>query len=416
MRSHPPIDYTFRVQFLLTVFMVGLLCAGAADPFVEKTDVFEGGQGGYALYRIPGIVVTKRGSVLAYCEARRTGKSDWDAIDILLRRSIDGGRSWSVAQKIADVPGPQSKNPALVGYKLAKPDDVTYNNPVAIAARDGTVHFLFCLEYMRCFYMRSQDDGIAWTKPIEITSAFEKFRSDWNWKVLATGPNHGIELKNGRLVVPVWLSTGTAGGNAHRPSITATIFSDDLGKAWRAGDVAVPNTDEWINPNETVVVQLGDGRVMLNVRNEAKANRRLVTISKDGATEWTKPRFDEALLEPICMASIIRLSEKPESDKNRILFANPANLSRADGKEAPGKSRDRKNLSVKLTYDEGQTWSVNKVLEPGPSGYSDLAVTRDGTILCFYERTLAESTNRSARLTLARFNLEWLTDGKDKRH
>ncbi len=390
-----------------------LLLAGplghGAEAWLEKGNVFEAGKGGYALYRIPGVVVTKRGSVLAYCEARRTGKSDWDAIDIMLRRSVDGGKSWSAAQNIAEVPGPKSKNPVLVNYKLAKPDDVTYNNPVAIPDRDGAVHFLFCLEYMRCFYMRSEDDGVSWTRPGEITAAFEKFRTAWNWKVIATGPNHGIQLKNGRLIVPVWLSSGTGGGNGHRPSVTATIFSDDSGKTWHAGDIAVPNTGEWVNPNETVVVELADGRVMLNVRSEAKANRRLIVTSKDGATGWSKPRFDDALLEPICMASIARVSEKPASDRNRIVFANPHNLSRADGKEAAGKSRDRKNLSIKLTYDEGETWPVNKVLEPGPSAYSDLAMAADGTVLCFYE----SGSGTNARLTLARFNLEWLTDGKD---
>ena len=163
-----------------------LLLAGSlgrgADAWIEKQNLFEPGKDGYALYRIPGIVVTKRGTVLAYCEARRTGKSDWDAIDIMLRRSLDGGKSWSAAQKIADVPGPKIKNPALINYKLAKPDDVTYNNPVAISDRSGAVHFLFCLEYMRCFYLRSEDDGVTWSKPVEITPSFEKFRAEWKGK------------------------------------------------------------------------------------------------------------------------------------------------------------------------------------------------------------------------------------------
>lgn len=173
----------------------------------------------------------------------------------------------------------------------------------------------------------------------------------------------------------------------------------------------MPNTATWVNPSETVAVQLADGRVLLNVRSESKAHRRLVTISPNGATDWTEPRFDDALLEAICMAGIVRLSEKPASDKNRILFANPSNLSRADGKETPGQARDRRNLSIQLTYDEGQTWSVNKVLEPGFSGYSDLAVARDGTILCLYECGKKSSTGY---LTLARFNLQWLTDSKDE--
>jgi sialidase-1 len=387
----------------------------AAEPMLEKIPLYEAGQRGYALYRIPGIAVTTRGTVLAYCEARRTGKSDWDTIDILLRRSVDGGKTWSEREIIADVPGPKTKNPVALAQNLASPEDVTYNNPVAIPDRDGTVHFLFCLEYARCFYLRSSDDGVTWTKPVEITSTFERFRPEYAWKVLATGPGHGIQLRTGRLLVPVWLSTGT-GGHAHRPSITAVIYSDDGGQSWNRGEVAVPNTAEWIFPNETVAVELADGRVLLNVRSESTAHRRIVVTSPDGATNWSQPRFDDALLEPICMASLVRDRERTGRDQQekRLLFANPHNLERADGKARAGGSRDRKNLTIKLSLDDGQTWPVQRSLEPGPSAYSDLAVLPDGTILCFYEHGRASASQKPASyagLTLARFNLEWLTAG-----
>jgi sialidase-1 len=388
----------------------------AAEPRLEQISLFEAGANGYALYRIPGIVVTAKGTVLAYCEARKTGKSDWDTIDIMLRRSTDGGKTWSERQKIADVPGPKTKNPVALAQKLGNTDDVTYNNPVAFADRDGTVHFLFCLEYCRCFYLRSEDDGVTWSTPVELTTTFDAFRPEYDWKVLATGPAHGIQLKSGRLLVPVWLSTGT-GGHAHRPSVTSTIYSDDHGQTWHRGDIAVPNTPEWVFPNETVAVELADGRVLLNVRTESKDHRRLIVTSPDGATRWSSPKFDEALREPICMASIVRVSQKPQG-RNRLVFANPDNLARRDGKEAPGKSRDRVNLSIKLSYDEAATWPVNKVLEPGYSGYSDLAVLPDGTILCFYEhgrkpKAEEKKANDYAGLKIARFNLEWLTDGQD---
>ncbi len=404
------------MKIVLTLFWAAAVacCVNATEPFIEKQDLFVAGDGGYKIYHIPGVVVTAKGTVLAWCEARKKG-GDWDDIRILLRRSTDEGKTWSSPKCIADVPGPIAKNPVALRLKGVSTNDVTYNNPVLIADRDGTVHMLFCLEYMRCFYQRSDDDGVTWSAPVEITKTFEEFRAAYDWKVLATGPDHGIQLRTGRLIVPVWLSTATGGG-AHRPSVAATIYSDDHGKTWSAGDIAVPCTDDWINPSETIAIELADGRVMLNARNESKTHRRLVTFSADGATGWSIPKFDGDLLEPICMAGIVRYSSGKDGGKNRILFCNPNNLSRADGKEKPGQNRDRKNLSVKISYDEGKTWPVNKTIEPGLGTYSDIAVTKSGTILCFYG---SAGTNPGANsfaggaLTLARFNLEWLTDGKD---
>jgi len=396
----------------LTFAILSPLLVSAAEPFIEKFDLFKVGEDpAYNIYHIPGIVVTAKGTVLAWCEARKGG-GDWSDIRVLLRRSTDDGKTWSAPRSTADVPGPKTKNAFAPALKNIARSHVTYNNPVLIAGRDGTVHMLFCLEYERVFYQRSVDDGQTWSTPAEITETFAAFKKDYDWKVLATGPNHSIQLESGRLVVPVWLSTGT-GGNRHRPSVTATIYSDDDGKTWKASEIAVPNTAEWINPNETVAIELADGRVMLNVRSEAKAHRRLVTTSADGATKWSTPKFDDALLEPICMGGIVRYSLAADGGKNRILFSNPHNLEGGrEGAPQPGKSRARKNVSVKLSYDEGATWPVNKSVEPEWSAYSDIAVTQTGTILCFYGRGAKPGFAGDA-LTVARFNLEWLTDGED---
>lgn len=399
-----------RLVASLAVLSALAVAAQAAAPFKETQDLFVAKQGGYALYHIPSLLVMQKGTILAWCEARNP-HSDWADIDFRLRRSTDDGKTWSEPVTILRVDNPRPKNPMSLRLKNTDPNTVTYNNCVLIPDRDGTVHAVFCLEYMRAFYARSTDEGVTWSKPVEITATFEQFRSKYDWKVLAAGPNHGVQMKSGRLVVPVWISTGT-GGNAHRPSVTATIYSDDAGKTWKAGEIAAPDTPEWINPNEAIGLELVDGRYMLNIRSESKAHRRLVTYSKDGATGWTKPEFQDALLEPICMGSLIRLSAQPQSDKNRILFSNPHNLDRADGKGQPGVSRDRKNMTVKLSYDEGKTWPVNKVVDAGPGAYSDLAVTKAGTILLMYGSG-GEPKFAGSQLTLVRFNLEWLSDGKD---
>jgi sialidase-1 len=393
----------------------------AAEPRLEKADLFEAGKGGHKLYHIPGLVVTARGTVLAYCEARKHTGLDWDDIEILLRRSPDGGKTWSAPRGLPRPEGKLPRNPtALANPELARraplvrEGQIAFNNPVAIADRGGAVHFLYRVDYYRCFYLRSDDDGPTFSKPVEITSTFAQFRKDYDVKVLATGPAHGTQLKNGRLLVPVWLSTG-ARNNAHHPTVVATIYSDDSGKTWRRGDIVANETDPLTDPNETVAVELSDGRVMLNMRSDSKANRRAVAFSPDGATRWTRPVFDEQLKEPICMASLFGLSEKGKQGRDRLLFANPDNLLRNGKVGAPGTMRDRKNLTVRLSYDESKTWPVARVLEPGTSAYSDLAVGPDGTIYCLYERGSTDGKNHFATraLTLARFNLEWLSDGKD---
>jgi sialidase-1 len=408
---------TCRVATCLALVLFGAE-SRAAEPRLEKADLFAAGEGGYKLYRIPGLVVTARGTVLAYCEARKYSGMDWDDIEILLRRSSDGGRSWSEPRTLPHPEGKLNRNPvALANAELARtaavPRDrqIAFNNPVAIADRGGTVHFLYCVDYYRCFYLRSDDDGTTFSKPVEITATLVTSRRDYDTRVFATGPAHGIQLKNGRLLVSVWLSTG-ARSNAHRPSVVTTIFSDNNGQTWQRGDIVANETGPLTNPSEAVLVELTDGRVMLNIRNESRSNRRAVAFSPDGATRWTRPVFDEQLREPICMASLCRLSEKGKQDRNRLLFANPDNLER-DGKQgAPGTMRDRKNLTVKLSYDEGNTWPVARLLEPGTSAYSDLAVGPDGIIYCFYERGSADGKNHFATraLTLARFNLEWLSN------
>jgi sialidase-1 len=142
-------------------------------------------------------------------------------------------------------------------------------------------------------------------------------------------------------------------------------------------------------------------------------------FSRDGATGWSRPEFAEALPEPICQASLFSYADPTAPGKTHLLFSGPESLERADGKATPGARRDRQNISVKLSHDDGRSWVATRTLEPGPSAYSDLAVLPDGTLLCFYESGRPGATRPNskrtdwpyARLTLARFNLEWLTAG-----
>ncbi|MDH4475660.1 MAG: sialidase family protein [Verrucomicrobiaceae bacterium] len=382
------------MKTILFTLLLSALQLVADEPFLEKSEVFPPELNGIARYRIPGVVVTPKGTVLAYAEARKNGSSDWGEIEIHLRRSTNGGKTWEASSQIAHHGARLEGNPrkAEGGEK-----EQTVNNPVAIVDREtGAIEFLYCINYARCYSMRSTDDGVTWSAPVDITASFELFREKHDWKVIATGPGHGIQIRSGRLVVPIWLAYGKAGD--HAPSAAGTIYSDDHGMTWQAGELCLPNAGDFGNPNETMVTELSNGRVMLVSRSVSKANRKIVTTSPNGATDWTTPVFHDQLWEPVCMASIIAHSSKPGT----LIYSNPHTLKLdKDGKEVPAGRGKRENLCIKLSHDDGKTWPINKVLDPGKAAYSDLAVLPDGTVLCLYEADTS--------IVCARFNLEWIT-------
>ena len=185
--------------------------------------------------------------------------------------------------------------------KLADYAELPANNPAAIADRSGVIHLLHCVNYARCYYLRSSDQGANWSRPVEVTEAFQSYRPDYDWNVIATGPGHGIQLASGRLVMPVWLSTG---GKRHRPSVVSVISSDDHGASWQRGEIV---GRQLVNPSETEAVELADGAVTLNIRTENPERRRYLSTSSNGVTGWSTPTPAPDLLEPVCMGSMLRL-------------------------------------------------------------------------------------------------------------
>ena len=374
--------------------------------FCTKQDLFEARTGGYHVYRIPGLTVTRNGVVLAYTEARQGRGGDWDPIDIRMRRSEDGGLTWEPPFTAIDHRDFDAEQPV--------------NNFNCIASSDtGDVHAVFCQDYARAYYTRSTDDGQTWQSPVEITDVFEQFREHYPWRVIAIGPGHGIQLTTGRLIAPVWMSDGSsqefgADKRGHRPSEVAAIYSDDSGATWHASDMIVRNEPRFRHPNETCVVQLSDGTVLFNSRTESHHHRRIVTTSPHGSGQFSEPRFDEALLEPICFGSIVSVP-----GTGNILFANPGVLERTMpggpkdrgiGPGETGRIYDRKYLTIRLSRDDCASWTVARRLEHGPSGYSDLTALPDGTVLCLYECGLVDRMFDDRYLRLARFNVEWVED------
>lgn len=360
----------------------------------RKQRLFTARQGSYWTARVPGLCVTPSGVVLAYWEARKGRGLDWDAIDVLLRRSADGGRTWDA--------------PRCIVPHEAYGEGPIHNFVVVPDRCSGAVHALFCYEYRRMFHTVSEDDGRNWSPPREITPLFDELRPHYNWKAVAVGPGHGIQLRSGRMLVCFWVSTGEGLGR-HHPNRNGVMYSDDGGATWRLGEL-IPQV--FANQNEAEAVELADGRVLVNMRvmhNLLRFNprkmRRGVTVSPDGVGDWSTPRLDPVLIDPVCFGSICRHSLQPADDRNVIVFANPNSLERI---RVPW-ACDRLNLTVRASFDECDSWPVSRVLEPGHAGYSDLAVLPEGAILCLYEHEVAGANMLDpAGLTLARFDLEWV--------
>ena len=353
----------------------------SAEPYLEQTDLFVSGADGYHTYRIPAIVVTTQGALLAFCEGRRNSLHDFGEIDILMKRSVDGGETWGERQILWRDPGN------------------TCGNPAAVVDRDtGNIWMFNCWNLVnetrktsdearksrRVYVYHSRDDGLTWSEPKDIT---DDVRQE-GWIMYYTGPGRGIQLASGRLVIPCCHETVREAGKPCWPC--HVIYSDDHGETWAAGGSADAG-------DESQVVELADGTLLLAIRDFAGTGRHKVAISRDGGLSWSELTDHPDLRGANCQVCIARLTDERSHDRNRLLFSCAA-----------GDIREK--MTVRLSYDEGRTWPVSKQLHPGPSAYSCLAVLPDGTIACFYER--GEQSPYEA-LALARFNVEWLTDDRD---
>jgi sialidase-1 len=386
--------------------LLWLSSIAVADEFTE-TVLFEEDTGGFKLYRIPGIVVTSKGTVLAYCEARKFTEADRGEIEIHLRRSTDGGRTWSPAVQVAHHGERLPRNPHMPEKKKSKnmggPDEQTVNNPIAIVDRNGPVHLLYCVEYMRCFAIRSDDEGMIWTPPVEITQAFEPFRAKIDWQVIATGPGHGIQLRTGRFVAPFWMTDYE--GRLPLTKGVGIVYSDDHGETWKSGEIAIPKGGE---PN---IVELSDGRVLVTARNTDNRNRRMASISDDGASDWTKSFFIDELVEPGCMAGLVAHPGDGTNDQAWLLYSSPDTTERSH--------QARRDVTIYLSKDDSKTWPIRRRLHRGPSAYSDLAVLPNSDVLCFYEQGVEHRYGDRGRpwayrsLVVAKFDLDWLLKPED---
>lgn len=337
-------------------------------PLIEHNDVFVSGEDDTKIYRIPAIITAMNGDLLAVIDARRNNAADLihqRTIDITYKRSTDNGRSWGAMKTIADFPEGQGASDASLILNRENGEIFCFYNWMGKSRE------------FRFYMQRSKDHGHTWSEPKDITDQITP--KGWNtldFKFITSG--RGIQTRDGVLMHNI----------VHLPTRAVYLFSSkDGGDTWSVNETPVKPGDE------SKVVELNDGSLMVNSR--LNPDYRWVHLSSDGGNTWLSEK-DFQLPDPRCNAAIIRYTSTLDGyAKDRLIFSNA------------GSQTGRENLTIRISYDEGRTWSSGKVVNPGPSAYSSLTILENGDIGVLYE-------NGNARTKFASFSLEALTDGEDK--
>ncbi len=369
-----------RAAVLVLAALLFLAAGSSYGQALYQRDVFTAGEAGYHTFRIPALLVTKSGRLLAFAEGRKHGRGDSGDIDLVLKSSDDAGRTWRPLRVLWDNGANTVGNPAPVL------DVATGTVWLLLTTNSGDVkepEIMRGKGARRVWVLGSLDEGETWSKPREITSSVK--RTNWTW--YATGPGAGIQLRSGRLLVPcdhaVLSPDGRIGPHLYHSHV---VFSDDHGKTWHLGG----STDSLTN--ECTAAELRDGTICLNMRSYAGLHRRAVAWSWDGGVSWSPVHHDSILVEPVCQASVCRYRPVVESAGDTLLFANPA-------------STRREKLTVRLSPDGGRTWPVARTLHAGPAAYSSLAVNASRQIFCLFECGVEHPYEH---IRLASFDLRWL--------
>jgi sialidase-1 len=365
------------------VFVAWLLLVSAvtAAPLFEQTDVFISRRDGYFAYRIPAIETAPDGSLLAFAEARKHNLGDpgfqKQDIDLVMKRSTNGGRTWS-AMKVIEDPGERwsAANPSTLVdrdtkrvwlfYLRGKPERNTYT------ARAGT-------DDVQNFARTSDDNGVTWSDPVDLT-AMARDLTDTKWRTSVMGPGGAMQTRDGKLAIPVW---------RFEPWGVFAVVSEDHGKTWRRGEL-VPG----VSGDECQLVELADGRWLFDIRQQ-RGDHRFRATTSDGGKTWSQPRAGEKVSRVACAIERYTLKSNGD-DRDRLLWTGP-------------KGPQRSNLVARVSYDEGATFRNERAISTGPAAYSDLTILNDKTVGVLWER----GTNAGYQfITFTRFNREWLEPAK----
>jgi sialidase-1 len=345
----------------LLIISVSVITGVVLHATPKPVDVFVSGQAGYFGYRIPAIETAADGSLLAFAEARKNNMSDpglpGQEVHLVLKRSTDDGKTWS-ALKLIENAGPlwSAANPVPILDHDTKRVWLLYlrNKPGRSAvktARPGTDDIQLAARW-------SDNNGVTWCDRIDLTSVSRDLNST-NWKSTVVGPAGGIQDRKGRLVASAWKLL---------PWQNFAIYSEDHGATWRRGDF-VPSTE---GGDESMLVELADGRILMDTRQGDKGTHRWFATSSDGGKTWSKRRPGLDVTQVCCAIERWTL-QSAGADKNRIVWTGP---------KGPGRS----NLVARVSFDECETFGPEHLLYEGPTAYSTLTVTKDGAMGVLFER------------------------------
>jgi sialidase-1 len=363
--------------FLFLLVNLLVLFLSVSDTRAQSL-VFKSGDGRYASYRIPAIVKAPGGDLLAFCEGRVNSAGDFGNIDIVLKRSSDGGASWSTLQIVVDADSLQAGNPAPVVDLL---DPEYPDGRIFLFYNTGNNHEGEVRKgkgQRMVWYVTSVDNGKNWSAPVDISLQVHRHGTQEDWRSYANTPGHALQLTRGvytgRLFVPANHSEG-APKNRFEDYRAHAFYSDDHGKTF-----LLSQSVSFSGGNESIAAELSTNRVLLNSRNQrGDKKERLVSISKNGGESWDTTFFDSALVDPVCQGSILNIGWR--KNKAVIAFSNAASQSKRD------------SLTVRISLNEGAVWKQSLLIDnnrAGKSGdytaYSDLVLINKKALGVLYER------------------------------